>query len=100
MDPFSLHTPEEVSRLLARRLKDLRLSRKWKRSTLAERSGVSVASLERFEQTGQISLESLLKLAFCLGRLDEVTQLFTPPPATSIKELERGQQRKPKRGSV
>ena len=41
----------------------------------ATRSGVSLGSLKRFERTGQISLESLLKLAFvleCLGDFDGV----------------------------
>jgi transcriptional regulator with XRE-family HTH domain len=100
MHPFSLYTPEDVSRLLAQRLKELRLSRKWKRSTLALRSGVSEASLKRFEQTGQISLDSLLKLAFCLGRLDDLAGLFIPAPAASMEELERRQEQRPKRGSV
>ncbi len=100
MHPFSLYTPEDVSRLLAQRLKEARLSLKWKRSTLALRSGVSEASLKRFEQTGQISLDSLLKLAFCLGRLDDVAGLFIPPPAASMEDLERRQERRPKRGSL
>jgi len=38
---------------------------------LAERSGVSLGSLKRFETTGQISLESFLKLAFVLECLEE-----------------------------
>ena len=41
----------------------------------ATRSGVSLGSLKRFESSGQISLESLLKLAFvleCLGDFDGV----------------------------
>jgi transcriptional regulator with XRE-family HTH domain len=38
---------------------------------MAERSGVSFGSLKRFENTGKISLESLLKLMHLLGRLDD-----------------------------
>ncbi len=34
---------------------------------LAERSGVSLGSIKRFESSGQISLESLLKLAQILN---------------------------------
>jgi len=43
----------------------------------AERSGVSLGSLKRFENSGQISLESLLKLALvleCLGDFDGVCE--------------------------
>lgn len=38
---------------------------------LASRAGMSWSSLKRFEYTGLISLESLLKLALILGCLDD-----------------------------
>lgn len=98
MNVFALHTPEDVARQLADRIKALRLSRNWKRLTLAERSGVSEASVKRFERTGQISLENLLKLAFTLDRLEELTTLFAPAPAASIQDLESLQVNTPKRG--
>lgn len=100
MNVFALHTPEDVARQLADRIKALRLRRKWKRLTLAERSGVSEASVKRFERTGQISLENLLKLAFTLGRLEELTALFAPAPAASIKDLEALQGNTPRRGRI
>lgn len=100
MSVFALHTPEDVARQLADRIKALRLSRNWKRLTLAERSGVSEASVKRFERTGQISLENLLKLAFTLDRLEELTALFAPAPAASIQELEALQEITPKRGRL
>lgn len=86
---FVLHTPPEVARTLGERVAELRLLRNWKRATLAERSGVSSASLRRFETTGQISLESLLKLALALGCLDQFEELLRPPPARSIADLDR-----------
>jgi transcriptional regulator with XRE-family HTH domain len=43
---------------------------------LAQRSGVSYASVKRFEQTGDISLVHLLKLANVLNRLIEFDTLF------------------------
>jgi transcriptional regulator with XRE-family HTH domain len=43
---------------------------------LAQRSGVSYASVKRFEQTGDISLVHLLKLANVLNRLIEFDALF------------------------
>lgn len=100
MNVFALHTPEDVSRNLGDRIKALRLRRNWKRATLAERSGVSEASVKRFERTGQISLENLLKLAFTLDRLEELATLFAPAPAASIKDLESLQDSTPKRGRI
>ena len=44
MHGFSLRTPEQVRQSLAARAKALRLAKGWKRTTLAERSGVSLAS--------------------------------------------------------
>jgi transcriptional regulator with XRE-family HTH domain len=80
--------PPEAAKLLAGRVKSLRLRRKWKRSTLAERAGVSPSSLKRFETSGKVSLESLLKLAYALGRLHEFGELLKSPKANSIAELE------------
>ncbi len=95
----SLMLPPDVAGLLAVRVKTLRLQREWKRSTLAERAGVSSASLKRFETTGKISLMSLLKLAHALGRLAEFGDLMRPPQARSIDELEaRGSSPVRKRG--
>ncbi|MCD4675903.1 MAG: hypothetical protein K8S18_07895 [Desulfobacula sp.] len=97
---YSLLTPEEVSKNLAARLKKIRLNRKWKRSTLAKRSGVTGASLKRFEQTGEVSMKNFLKLAFTIGRLDEVDKLLCQSTVQSIKELEQREKKIPKRGSV
>jgi hypothetical protein len=95
-----LTTPNEVAKILADRHKNLRLSKKWKRTTLSKRSGVSVASLIRFEQTAQISLENFLKSLFALGRLDEVENLLQSQVAKSIDDLENKAFNNPKRGSI
>jgi transcriptional regulator with XRE-family HTH domain len=93
MHGFSLRTPEQVRQSLAARAKALRLAKGWKRTTLAERSGVSLASLRRFEESGRISLESLLALAFALNRLDEFDLLLEPPRASSLAEIEAAEAR-------
>jgi len=99
-DNFSLSTPEETARQLAKKSRTLRLARDWKQATLAARSGVTLPSLRRFERTGQISLRNLLKLAFALGRLSDFEQPLQSPAAGSMAELEAAANpRKPKRGS-
>jgi HTH-type transcriptional regulator/antitoxin HipB len=101
MDSFSLATPEQVSKTLAARAKALRLAKGWKQVTLAQRSGVSLASLRRFEESGRISLQSLLELAFALHRLDDFDLLLQPPRASSLAELEAAEQRPArKRGKI
>ena len=94
-------TPNEMEKLLAERLRDLRLQAGYKRTTLALRAGVTVASLKRFETSGQISLKNLLRLAHAVGRLPEFSELFVPPQAISMAQL-RGQAREktPQRGRI
>jgi transcriptional regulator with XRE-family HTH domain len=99
-DVFNLSTPEEIAQQLAAKSRALRLARRWKQSTLAERSGVTLPSLRRFERTGQVSLQNLLRLVFALGRLSDFEQPLLSPAAGSIAELEAAANpRKPKRGS-
>ena len=83
-----LHTPEDVQRQLADRVRAERLRRGWKQSTLADRSGVSLPTIRRYERTGRTSLENLLRLCHALGRLDEFADLLNPPAASSMAELE------------
>lgn len=86
---LSLHTPAEVAQRLGERVAQLRLAREWKRSTLAERSGVSIFLIKRLESSGQASLENLLKIAHSLDCLDQFDALLQPPPARTIAELDR-----------
>lgn len=69
--------PQEVRKEIGERAKNFRKREKLTQAELAEKSGVSLASLKRFEQTGQVSLDSLLKIAFALDALDHFDQLFT-----------------------
>lgn len=83
-----LLTPTEAASLLAQRVQELRLSQNLSQKTLADRSGVSYGTIKRFEQTGKISLESLLKLSLALGVLDEFYSLFiAKQKPKSMKEL-------------
>lgn len=92
-------TPDEVARELANRVKNLRLSQGFKRETLAQRAGVTTASLKRFETTGKASLELFLKVVFALGRLDEFADLLQPPRARSMADMtKQAQHAAPKRG--
>ena len=84
-----LRSPVDLSEELAERVRRLRLDRNWTRATLAERAGVTVASLRRFETTGNSSLELLLKVAHALDRLHELDSLFRPAQARSMAELEQ-----------
>ncbi|MBP9726312.1 MAG: helix-turn-helix transcriptional regulator [Gammaproteobacteria bacterium] len=74
--------------ILPDKLKKKRLSLNFSQRTLAERSGVSYGVLKKFEQTGCISLESLLKIALILESLSEFETLFKSKPAEEFKTLD------------
>jgi len=64
-------TPLEMMETLKTKFKQRRKALGYTQPELASRSGVSLGSLKRFERFGQISLESLLKLALVLECLGE-----------------------------
>ncbi|MDZ4679193.1 MAG: helix-turn-helix transcriptional regulator [Saprospiraceae bacterium] len=72
---------------IALRHKTLRKQAGFSQSELAKRSGVSLGSLKRFETTGQISLESLLKLMEMLDRLHDFDLVLKP--VENLKEIEK-----------
>ena len=67
----SIHA-EIVERFIKRR-KEQKISQK----ELAIKSGVSYASVRRFEEIGEISFSSLLSLAQAINCLDDFNSLFS-----------------------
>ncbi len=55
--------PQEIAKDIALQEKKKRKKRKLTQVELSKRAGVSLASLKRFEQTGEISFVSLIKIA-------------------------------------
>jgi transcriptional regulator with XRE-family HTH domain len=84
-------TSNELNMLLAKRMADIRKRRSISQKELSTKSGVSLGSLKRFEQTGEISLISFTKLAIALGIESELESLFENAPFLSIEEVIRGQ---------
>ncbi len=80
-------TPKEIQTDIALRIKDIRKRRKLSQQRLAEKSGVSLGSVKRFENTGEISLKSLIKIALALEIDDEISGLFAEVPFLSIEEI-------------
>ncbi len=68
---FLPKTPSDMMSEIKERYKARRKAIGLTQSELSSRSGVSLGSLKRFEHTGQISLESLLKLALVLECLQD-----------------------------
>ena len=92
-----MKTPHEVAQYIARQLQAKRLSLNFSQKTLSERSGVSFGVLKKFERTGKISFDSLLKLALALDALEAFKELFKitdPEKLTSLDALLINKKRK------
>ena len=79
--------PADVLKAIALKHRNLRKAQGYSQSELARRSGVSYGSIKRFETTGQIALESLLKLALLLDRLEDFDPVFKEDE--NLKEIEK-----------
>lgn len=80
-------TWSEINNEIAGKIIRLRKRKKISQKELAARSGVSLGSVKRFEQSGEISLQSLSKIAIALGVEDELLNLFDDVPFASIEEV-------------
>lgn len=87
MDYTILKSPDEINQEIVKRMRDRRKEKKLTQANLSERSNVSLGSLKRFEQTGEISLSSLIKIAFALGCEDDFNNLFAKKGYSSIQEV-------------
>lgn len=95
--PLMMQTPHEMLIDIAQQARAKRLSLNLSQQTLSARAGVSFGVLKKFERTGKISLESLLKIALTLDSLDAFQSLFkvtAVEQAVSLDALLKDKKRK------
>lgn len=86
---MQLKTESELAREIAGRIRAVRVTRGLTQAALSERSGISLGSYRRFEQTGRIEFVSLIRIAQVLHMDEDFESLFHRPPVQSLDELER-----------
>ena len=87
MQKYIWETPEEITMIVSNHTKKIRKRLKISRRKLSEMSGVSYGSIKRFEETGNISLLSLTKIAMALDVSEDMKKLFAEVPYKSIQEV-------------
>lgn len=80
-------TEQSVLSGIVERVKERRKKLKLTQKDLASHSGVSYASIRRFETCGEIAFSSLLKIANVLGCLADFNLLFPNATITNLKDL-------------
>lgn len=94
------NNPQDVMDQISKRAKARRLVVNITQKELAKRSGVSLGSIKRFENAGQISLKHLLMIATVLKSLEEFHSLFKESTYQSIDDIiEKKNKSKRKRAS-
>ena len=84
---FNMKTPKEIQLEIAKNIRKRRKELKLTQEEFSKKSGVSFGSIKRFENTGEISLLSLIKIAIVLGCEDEFLNLFQQKQYSSIEEI-------------
>ena len=86
LDEFGL-MPIEIQKEIARKEKERRKKKGITQKELAQRADLSLSSLRRFEQTGEISFASLVRIGSVLDDEKAFLGLFTPQEYQTMKEL-------------
>ncbi len=86
-------SPHEVAKDIAARVKQRRLELNLTQGGLALRSDIKLPTYRHFEQTGEISLSALLRIA-----LADFNELFAQRKYETIDEIINGSKTKRKRG--
>lgn len=79
-------SPEDIVREISRRARSLRLLGAMTQVELAARAGVTLASLRRFERTGEASFGLVAKIASALRVEGAFDALFQAPAAACLDE--------------
>src|ERR1041384_2137240 len=79
---LSLNTEADLLRTVADAVRQHRLAQGLRQIDLAQKSGVAIATLRRFERSGQIGFLGLAKLLTTLGLTDAFIASFQRVPET------------------
>lgn len=82
-----LDNPDDIAKAMAADFRKRRIEKNLTRVEIAEKAGVAVANIVRFEQKGLISLKNLIGIAMALGYTSELKSLFAEPKYSTMEEL-------------
>lgn len=87
LDNFTLDNADDISMDIANDFRRRRIEKNLTREEVADKAGVAVSNIVRFEQKGLISLKNLIELAIAMGYVSEVKQIFNRPKYQTMEEL-------------
>jgi hypothetical protein len=76
---LSLKNATDIIREVPGLMRAHRMALSWRQDDLAKRSGVGIATLRRFENTGRIGFSGFAKLVATLGLTERCLEALKPP---------------------
>lgn len=87
LEGFTLSDADDVAMQIANDFKQRRIERNLTREQVADKSGVAISNLARFEQKGMISLKNLINIAMALDYTSELKAIFSVQKYDTMEEL-------------
>lgn len=89
LESYLHDNPDEIAKEMAEDFRRRRVEKNLTRKDVADKSGVAVSNIVRFEQKGLISLKNLIGIAMALGYTSEIKNVFSEPKYSTIEELQQ-----------
>lgn len=87
LDNYTLDNTDDIAMKLATDFRTRRIEKNLTRNQVAEKSGVPVSNIIRFEQKGLISLKHLIGIAMAMEYTSEIKSIFEQPKYSTMEEL-------------
>ncbi len=87
LDNYTIDNTDDIAKKLAADFRARRIEKNMTREQVAEKSGVAVSNIIRFEQKGLISLKNLIGIAMAMEYASEVKNIFDQPKYSTMEEL-------------
>ena len=87
LDNYTFDNADDIARMLADDFRKRRIEKNMTREQVADKSGVAVSNIVRFEQKGLISLKNLIGIAMAMEYTSEIKNIFAEPKYSTMEEL-------------
>ena len=87
LENYTLDTVDDIAKGIAEDFRKRRIEKNLTREQVAEKSGIALANIVRFEQKGLISLKNLIGIAMAMEFTSEVKNIFSEPKYSTMEEL-------------
>jgi transcriptional regulator with XRE-family HTH domain len=91
---MNLYSTPEILKAVARRAGELRIAKGLRQSDLAHAAGLSLSTIQRFEQTGEVAFDAVVRIAMALEAERDFLNIFPAPDMRSLDELLKPQRKR------